>query len=102
MGLLAAVLHVVVALKRTWDINMGKSLSSGGLNMAITGVLLLVFMVVHLFQFRFGATQPYKLRPPPYLINFSELPHLFFTTDTTVPFVEVRDIYRLEFDIFAD
>merc|ERR1712118_104619 len=43
--LLAAVMHVVVAIKRTWDINMGKSLSSGGLNMAITGMLLLIFMV---------------------------------------------------------
>merc|ERR1711881_154725 len=27
--LLCAVLHVAVATKRTWDINMGKSLSSG-------------------------------------------------------------------------
>merc|ERR1712232_648937 len=29
---LAAMLHVVVALKRTWDINLGSSISSGKLN----------------------------------------------------------------------
>merc|ERR1712178_457878 len=59
--LLAAVMHVVVALKRTIDINLNKTLSSGALNMAISGVVFLVFMIVHLFQFRFGDTQPYKL-----------------------------------------
>jgi len=100
--LLAAVMHVVVALRRTIDINLNKTLASGGLNMAISGCILLVFMVVHLFQFRFGATQPYKIRPPPYLINLSELPHLFFTENTAIPFVEVRDIYKLEMDLFQD
>jgi len=98
--LLAAAMHVLVGLKRTVDINMGRPLNSGALNMAISGVTLLLFMIVHLFQFRFGATDPYKLRPPPYLINLSELPHLFFTEDKSVPFVAVRDIYKLEFEVF--
>ena len=40
------------------------------MNLAITGVLLLTFMIIHLFQFRFGETQEYMVRPPPYLINF--------------------------------
>merc|ERR1719253_2089549 len=100
--LLAAVMHVLVGLKRTADINMGRPLNSGALNMAISGVTLLLFMVVHLFQFRFGATTPYNVRPPPYLINFSELPHLFFTEDKSVPFVAVRDIYKLEMDVFSN
>jgi len=100
--LIAAVLHVFVALKRTWDITSSYSLTSGKWNLAITGIVLLSYMVIHLFQFRFGATQPYKVRPPPYMINIWELPHLFFTTDESVPFVEVRDIYKLEFDIFKN
>jgi len=100
--LLAAVMHVVVALKRTWDISLGYSISSGKLNLAISGVLLLAYMIIHLFQFRFGATQPYMVRPPPYMINLSELPHLFFTTDPAIPEVAVRDIYRLEVELFQD
>merc|ERR1719319_762934 len=65
--LLSVLLHVFVALKRTWDISLGYPVSSGKLNLAITGIALLTFMTVHLFQFRFGETQPYKLCPPPYL-----------------------------------
>jgi len=98
--LLAAVLHVFVALKRTYDITSSYALSSGKWNLAISGVVLLVYMIIHLFQFRFGATDKFKVRPPPYLINLVELPHLFFTTNPEVPFVEVRDIYKLEFDLF--
>jgi len=99
---LCAVLHVIVALKRTWDISLGYSISSGKLNLAITGVLLLIYMTIHLFQFRFGATTPYYVRPPPYLVNIAELPHLFFTTDPSVKEVPVRDIYKLEIDLFQD
>jgi hypothetical protein len=98
--LLAAVLHVLVALKRTWDISLAYDVKSGKLNLAITGILLLVYMTIHLFQFRFGDTQQYYLRPPPYLINFFELPHLFTTSDKSVAKVGVRDIYKLEFDLF--
>ena len=54
------------------------------------------------FQFRFGATQPYAVRPPPFLINFEgvnplsdQFLHLFYTIDQSVPVVEVRDIYKL-------
>merc|ERR1712118_229346 len=59
--LLSALLHVFVGLKRTWDINLNYTVASGQLNLAITGVLLLTFMTIHLFQFRFGATEPYLL-----------------------------------------
>merc|ERR1719218_163367 len=67
--LLCALLHVAVALKRTWEISLNMTVSSGKLNLAISGVMLLTFMTMHLFQFRFGETEPYKLCPPPYLIN---------------------------------
>merc|ERR1711903_9888 len=35
---LAALLHVIVALKRTWDISLNYSIGSGKLNLIITGV----------------------------------------------------------------
>merc|ERR1719343_65621 len=102
--LLSVLLHVFVALKRTWDISLGYPVSSGKLNLAITGIALLTFMTVHLFQFRFGETQPYKLCSPPYLVNLWTLLHLqlnLFWVDTPgCATSEVRDIYRLEFEVF--
>merc|ERR1712066_870152 len=67
--LLAALLHVAVALKRTWDISINYTIASGKLNLALSGVMLLTFMTIHLYQFRFGETQTAYLCPPPYLIN---------------------------------
>jgi hypothetical protein len=101
--LLAALLHIMVALRRTWDINLGYTLSSGKLNLAITGVLLIIYMTVHLFQFRLANTDVYRLRPPPYYVNLnvSEWPHLFATMDPNVPFADTRDIYKLEFELFG-
>jgi len=100
--LLCAVLHVAVAMKRTWDISINYTPKSGKLNLAFSGILLLTYMTIHLFQFRFGATKPYNLRPPPYLINFGGILslNLFWTTDESVAPVAVRDIYRLEFEVF--
>merc|ERR1719433_1983595 len=51
--LLSAMLHVAVALKRTWDISINYTIASGKMNLAISGILLLTFMCIHLFQFRF-------------------------------------------------
>merc|ERR1712107_605919 len=105
--LLAAVLHVMVGLKRTWDTKLGLGIRSGHLNLAITGLALLTFMTIHLFQFRFGNTEkfgPFMVRPPPYLINFSGILalDLFWSYDKTVKPVGVRDIYALEFHIFSN
>jgi hypothetical protein len=104
--IVSAALHVAVALKRTWDINRNYAIGSGKLNLAITGVLLLTFMIIHLLQFRFGETQPYLVRPPPYLVNLNPLRdwihlRLFWSVDTSITPVPVRDIYKLEFDLFA-
>ncbi len=103
---LGAVIHVMVALKRTWDINRNYALNSGKLNLAMTGTLLLVFMLIHLKQFRFGETQKFLVRPPPYLVNLhpSDWLHLrlFWSTDESITPVPVRDIYKLEFDLFQD
>lgn len=80
---------------------------SGALNLAITGLALLTFMTIHLFQFRFGNTEifgPYMLRPPPFLINIWGIfsLNLFWTPDTSVQPVGVRDIYKLEYELFRD
>merc|ERR1711930_4893 len=82
-------------------------LRSGALNLAISGLMLLTFMTIHLFQFRFGDTEqfgPYYIRPPPYLINFWGILslNLFWTDDVTVPKVGVRDIYALEYQLFQN
>jgi len=107
--LLSVLLHVFVGLKRTWDISLGRLKTSGlsVLNLAMTGIMLLTFMTVHLFQFRFGDTEQfggYMIRSPPYLINFWGIPTLtlFWTDDTTVVPVPVRDIYALEFQLFQN
>merc|ERR1712137_635834 len=104
--LLAVLLHVFVALKRTWDFNLKgwQSVSAGTLNLAITGIALLTFMTVHLFQFRFGETQLFILCSPGYLINFETLLelklNLFWVDYPGCVKSEVRDIYRLEFEVF--
>jgi len=102
--LLAVLLHVFVALKRTWDINLGNSIGSGKLNLAVTGIALLTFMTVHLFQFRFGETQLYTLCSPGYLVNLETLVelklNLFWVDYPGCVQSQVRDIYRLEFEVF--
>jgi hypothetical protein len=100
--LISAMLHVAVALKRTWDISINYTISSGKMNLAISGVMLLTFMTLHLFQFRFGATLPYNLCPPPYYINVEGLLglNLFWVDCPFEETVPVRDIYRLEFELF--
>merc|ERR1712066_1210287 len=107
--LLGALLHVFVGLKRTWDMKLAlvKSQGIGVLDLAISGLMLLTFMTIHLFQFRFGDTEqfgPYYIRPPPYLINFWGILslNLFWTDDASVGPVGVRDIYALEFQIFKN
>merc|ERR1711972_565809 len=103
--LLCALLHVAVALNRTWDISINYTIASGKLNLAISGVSLLTFMCIHLFQYRFGETQPFKLCPPPYLMNIGTIFHLqmtFFYVDTPgCKAVPVRDLYRMEFEVFS-
>jgi len=101
--LLAAMLHVVVALKRTWDISLKSAVETGKMNLAISGVMLLTFMTIHLFQFRFGETVDFWLCPPRYLINLAGVLtlSLFYTWEAGCTQVPVRDIYRLEFEIFS-
>ena len=62
------VVHVVsvtaylCGLKRTRDQKLSSGLMSGQLSLAITGLMLLMFMTIHLFQLRFADTEQYFLR----------------------------------------
>merc|ERR1719473_845462 len=58
--LLSILLHVFVGLKRTYDMKLTMGLRSGALNLAVTGLMLLAFMTIHLVQFRFGDTEPVR------------------------------------------
>ena len=99
---LSASLHVADALKRTWDTSLNYSVASGKVNIAIRGVRL-AFMAIHLFQFRFGATQIHDLYLPEYLANI--WPGItclgFFRVEGPCKHVPVLDIYRLKFELFA-
>ena len=65
--LLSALLHTVVGLKRTWDQKLSSGLTRGHLDVAITDLMLLTHMTIHLFQFSFADIEQYSLRPPPTL-----------------------------------
>ena len=64
--LLSASLNIFVGLKRTWDQKLSSKVWSGQLNLAITVLLLLTFMTIHLIQLRFADTEQYfcALRQP--------------------------------------
>lgn len=104
---LSVLLHVLAGLKRTWDFKIQYGVLSGMLNLAISGLMLLTFMTIHLFQFRFGDTSvfgPYMIRPPQYLIAFKQIfsLNLFWSVDEDIPAVGVRDIYKLEYTLFQN
>ena len=100
--LCSALLHDSVGLERTWDQERSPGLMSGQLNLAITGLMLLT-VTIHLFLFRFADTEPRTLRSPPTLINWYSswlITLKFFWTDNThVPVVPVRDIFLNEYKV---
>jgi succinate dehydrogenase hydrophobic anchor subunit len=102
--LLSAMLHMFVGVRRSLD--KKAMIKAQGvfplMNLAITGLMLGTFMTIHLFQFRFGDTEQYFIRPPPMMISWYGIPHLnlFWTQDTDVTPVPVRDIYDLEYRLF--
>lgn len=104
--LLALLTHIAVGLKRAWGKRNCAMLQSGQLNLAISGLCVLTFLLTHLTQFRFGDTDqfgPYWVRPPPLLMNFAGLLHadLFWDYDKSVAPVATRNIYLLEYQVFG-
>jgi len=102
---LALLLHVSVALKRSWDISMNYCLNTGRWNMLLSGLTILFFITMHLRDIKFNPNTQYTMmRVPPYWINFSGLleGHVFFSSDPSVPLVRVRDIYSVMVGVFKD
>merc|ERR1711963_139432 len=61
----ALMLHVSVALKRSWDISMNYTIGSGRWNMLLSGLTVLFFLAMHLADIRFSTKMKYtELRAP--------------------------------------
>ncbi|KAF4688206.1 hypothetical protein FOZ60_003010 [Perkinsus olseni] len=96
--LLCGLMHVAVALVRTFKfkrINMGID----SLWMAISGVCLLAFLVVHLMQFRFVSE---AAAPQYYFRSKWMYPFYCSSDDTSCQLVHFKDLYRMEFDLFSN
>lgn len=104
---LGLLVHVSVALKRTWDLNMGYTLATGKWNMALSGLVVLFFLIKHLQDFRFYPTYDYmEIWAPDYMINFRGIPSgRLFAAEVGQPDaspVKVRDLYSREVALFKD
>ena len=101
--LLSVLLHAFVDLKRPWDMKLAPGGSQGISvhRLAISRLIFLTFMTIHLLQFRFDDTDQSRLcyiKPPPYLISFWRITslNLFRTNEGGIQPVGVRDICALE------
>ena len=89
--MLSVLLHILVGLKRTWDLKLSSGMMSGQLNLATTGLLLLTFMTIHPFKVHSADTEQYFLKLPPTLYNrwpcWLITLTFFWTDDKSVPAV---------------
>merc|ERR1719333_1214101 len=101
---MAIVLHVVVAIKRTWDISMDYSLLSGRWNMILSGIVTLLFLVQHLQDFRFYPNYDKTIIHPPLLVvnPVGALEGHLWTNVAGGEPVAVRDVYTREWTVFQD
>jgi hypothetical protein len=106
--LLSVMLHVFVGLERTWDMKLALVGSQGTslLNVTISGLMRLTFMTILLFHFRFGDADqlgPFYIKPTPYIRRYLAtviMLALFWVGTPGCEKVAVRDIHRMEFEIF--
>jgi len=102
---LGLLLHVSVALKRSWDISINYCLNTGRWNMLLSGLTILFFLTVHLADIRFSSEMKYTmLRPPPYFVAWPGVleGRVFYEVDTSIPLQRVRDLYTREVELFKD
>ncbi|CAK9005557.1 unnamed protein product [Durusdinium trenchii] len=101
---LALLLHVSVALKRSYDITIGYTLATGRWNMLLSGLVVLTFLTKHLQDFRFYPDYDYvELNVPafPY-INVRGMLQGHVFTDPHGLTVKARDLYSREVALFKD
>mmetsp|Transcript_28923 Transcript_28923/g.67328 ORF Transcript_28923/g.67328 Transcript_28923/m.67328 type:complete len:1009 (-) Transcript_28923:278-3304(-) len=102
----ALLLHVTVALKRSYDITINYCLYSGRWNMLLSGLVVLTFLTKHLIDFRFATD--YKLaeiRPPKNWISFDRLINGYVWTEDSesgVKLKAVNDLYTKEYEVFGN
>ncbi|KAF4664580.1 hypothetical protein FOL47_005067 [Perkinsus chesapeaki] len=96
--LFAGLMHVVVACVRTYKF---KKISMGvdQLWMAISGVFLLAFIVVHLTQFRLVSEDA---APKYYFRSKWMYPFFCEKDDTSCEVVHFKDLYRMEMELFSN
>merc|ERR1719210_347818 len=58
---LGLLLHVSVALKRSWDISTNYCLYTGRWNMLLSGLTVLSFLTMHLADIRFSSKMTYNM-----------------------------------------
>jgi len=101
--LLALGLHVSVALKRTWDINAKYGVFSGKLNMCLSGLFVLAFLIKHLKDFKYYDGYEYaQIRAPAMFVNPLGLTEGHLWIDPDAPKIVVKDVYTHEFAVFKD
>jgi len=101
----ALLVHVSVALKRSWDISINYCVYTGRWNMLISGLTILTFLTIHLQDFRFYPDfKMTELRVPPNLIAFDGLleGRVFYETNPDIKPTLVRDLYSHEVELFSD
>ena len=98
-----------MGLKRTWYMKLALFKISGLSvpNLAMSGFMLMTCTTIYLFQLRFDDTYqfgPYSIKPPMFLINFQGILtlDLVWCEDSDDAWVDVRDVYALEFLIFKN
>lgn len=102
---LALVLHVSVALKRSWDISINYTIGTGRWNMLLSGLTVLVFLTKHLADLRFYPNFKYvEIWVPKYYVAFPGL--LYGRVFAELPGdgikVKARDLYTREAELFSD
>jgi len=107
--LLAAIVHVSVALKRSWDISINYCIYTGRWNMMLSGLCILTFMMKHLSDFRFYPEDKYKLtliHPAPMGVNALNpagiLKGHMWTMPSEAEGVVVADLYVRQNEVFKD
>ncbi|KAF4663508.1 hypothetical protein FOZ61_001613 [Perkinsus olseni] len=94
--LLAGLMHVIVAVDRTFKFKKER-LSLKDMEMGVTGAILLVFLLVHLLQFRLAPDAVFA----PFDFRSRWLPPFHCSPDNaSCEMVRVRDLYKGVFDLF--
>jgi len=102
---LALLLHVSVALKRSWDISLNYTIGTGKWNMLLSGSVVLYFLQHHLQDFRFYPDyEKTMLWAPDHLIAFDGVlsGRVFSELEGNGELVKVRDIYSHEVVLFKN